>query len=270
MTTLVATLHRLVTEQQQQQQSDQFYGLFVYAGNVEHPPANAEPTLKLMQLEDAWIAFSDDRETDDCAACKPPFTQCGADVRFCHLRFPLSKQGTRQAVQTLVDLAEQPSTAFVVEYGIDDVQQQGDGMNARSIMRFPLRMGGGGSGEEEEAAGGDTNGGNKGRKTQAPQGKASHADANAPGGEGRGEGRGPTCTKAGGGYRMWLMGALVLLVVVSIVVAVVMYQRSKSGGGGGSAASGNGKAAPASKQEEQNQRDLNANRRRRRRGALLD
>lgn len=197
MTALASTLHQLVTEQQSH---DQFYGLFVYNGNVGQPPANAEPTLKLMQLQDAWIAFSDDRETDDCSACKPPFTQCSAEVGFCHLRFPLNQQGTQQAVQTLVDLAEQPSTAFVVEYSIDDVQQQGDGMNARSIMRFPLHGNDGKDGTQQQ---------------QQQQGKGGVCDTD--GGE---------CSK-GGGYRMWMTGALILLVIVSVVVAVVMYQRSQ-------------------------------------------
>ena len=58
MNQLALTLHRLVTEETGQS----FYGLFVYNGSHAKPPANSDPMLKLMQLSDSWIAFSDDRE----------------------------------------------------------------------------------------------------------------------------------------------------------------------------------------------------------------
>ena len=138
MTQLTSTLQKLVSEETGQS----FYGLFIYDGEHGQPPTNSEPAFKLMQLQDYWIAFSDDNELTDCGKCakNAPFLECTEDIRFCHLRFPLSEQGTAHAVQTLTDAARSPSTAFVVQYTLDDVQDsEHTGMNAQSIMRFPLK-----------------------------------------------------------------------------------------------------------------------------------
>lgn len=144
-----STLFQLVTEEQ----GDTFYGLFVYDGDVEQPAASTEPTFKLMQLHENWIAFRDDTEVSDCSTCleRAPFVECDADIQFCHLRFPLNRAGTAHAVQTLRDIAPRPSTAFIVAYSASDFDdKESGGMNARTIARFSLhddvKLEGGGRG----------------------------------------------------------------------------------------------------------------------------
>lgn len=204
MSQLAPTLHRFVTEETGQS----FYGLFVYDGNHVKPPPNSDPMLKLMQLRDSWIAFSDDREIADCNKCAPPFVECDEGVRFCHLRFPLNAQGTAHAVQTLLDMLRAPATAFIVAYTANDLTDDNSnnatqgkdvasGMNARSIMRFALNQGK----ESNESSGG---------KAAAKEGEETEEEAKRK------------------KIQLWTVAGFVIVGMIAVIVGVAMLMKKKN------------------------------------------